>query len=669
MAEASYIPRHKREADAYSFESFRGMGIARVQELAGNIWTDYNEHDPGVTILEQICYALTDIVYRAEFPVPDFLVDNKGEINWERQGLLPARPTTELDYRKVILDAVPEIENVRIEAVPNQDGTPTGLYKFLLRPRAETNDSGVQAPVSAQTSSGSGPEYRQIVEKVVSVFFRLRNLCEDIDSIVVESAVDFKLNAEVEIQEGRDPAFILARIYQVCGIWLAGGIEFISYERALSHGTSPEEIFRGPLVRSGMIASSTSQSRKGFPPSDIYSLIKAIPGVESVKTFPNEIDGQNASDSVLRLYWPQNDDEIGVKIFCNRRAHKVSLHDLMMRFEELKFAHHSMRSDRCDSIVSRPQGKVRDLRDYISAQYHFPLIYGVGPRGVPESATPREKALVRQLKGYLLFFDQNMADMLATMDNLRQLYSTEIDKHKTYFSQLLSEDSFPGFEQVCDPDGVIRLQQLLDRQEYTDRTTRLLDYLLALYGESFRDEPLVQSGQNQSMEEMDAILDDRIAYLKKVASITRDRAAATDYLQPPGDQANRSGIEAKLSHLLGFEKHYISTEEGVRVIEYILLRPVNWKERRGPTLQFRICVLFPGWMHRCKDPNFRRYAAETVDSCCPAHIYADIHWLTRDQMVRFDDLYRQWWLSHREQTKADELLEFLTGFDKKEQSI
>ncbi|QDM29033.1 hypothetical protein FNL56_25060 [Tardiphaga sp. vice304] len=34
-------------------------GTERIQQLAGQIWTDYNEHDPGVTTLEQLCYALT----------------------------------------------------------------------------------------------------------------------------------------------------------------------------------------------------------------------------------------------------------------------------------------------------------------------------------------------------------------------------------------------------------------------------------------------------------------------------------------------------------------------------------------------------------------------------------------------------------------------------------
>ena len=39
----------------------REMGIEEIQKLSGKIWTDFNLHDPGVTILEQLCYALTDL--------------------------------------------------------------------------------------------------------------------------------------------------------------------------------------------------------------------------------------------------------------------------------------------------------------------------------------------------------------------------------------------------------------------------------------------------------------------------------------------------------------------------------------------------------------------------------------------------------------------------------
>ena len=43
------------------YENLRKEGIAWLKKLARSEWTDFNAHDPGITILEQVCYALTDL--------------------------------------------------------------------------------------------------------------------------------------------------------------------------------------------------------------------------------------------------------------------------------------------------------------------------------------------------------------------------------------------------------------------------------------------------------------------------------------------------------------------------------------------------------------------------------------------------------------------------------
>ena len=53
----------------------RQVGIRYLQEMAkaGLQWTDFNTHDPGITILEQLCYAITDLGYRIAYELPDLL--------------------------------------------------------------------------------------------------------------------------------------------------------------------------------------------------------------------------------------------------------------------------------------------------------------------------------------------------------------------------------------------------------------------------------------------------------------------------------------------------------------------------------------------------------------------------------------------------------------------
>ena len=49
------------EHEAMDYAFLRAEGIRYLERLASQQWTDFNAHDPGITILEQFCYALTDL--------------------------------------------------------------------------------------------------------------------------------------------------------------------------------------------------------------------------------------------------------------------------------------------------------------------------------------------------------------------------------------------------------------------------------------------------------------------------------------------------------------------------------------------------------------------------------------------------------------------------------
>ena len=61
-----------------SIDTLKNMGLELLQNLSGEIWSDYNIHDPGITTLEVLCYVITELGYRAETPIEDiFFSDNK----------------------------------------------------------------------------------------------------------------------------------------------------------------------------------------------------------------------------------------------------------------------------------------------------------------------------------------------------------------------------------------------------------------------------------------------------------------------------------------------------------------------------------------------------------------------------------------------------------------
>src|SRR5438552_7772168 len=120
MALPDVIAR-RPSAASLDFETMRIEALRFIQQLSGEVWTDYNEHDPGVTILEQLCYALTELSYRAGFPVTDLLAGPDGRIDTRRHALhmprriLPGDPVTANDFRKLLVDRVPGLGNVWLE--------------------------------------------------------------------------------------------------------------------------------------------------------------------------------------------------------------------------------------------------------------------------------------------------------------------------------------------------------------------------------------------------------------------------------------------------------------------------------------------------------------------------------------------------------------------------
>lgn len=118
MTDPVVIPKlSDRPAGSLDYARLRQDGIDYIAALGSEFWTDFNIHDPGITLLEALCYALTDLSYRTSFPMADLLAAPPGTpAAPERQGLFTARkiltvnPWTVADFRKLLVD-VPGVKN------------------------------------------------------------------------------------------------------------------------------------------------------------------------------------------------------------------------------------------------------------------------------------------------------------------------------------------------------------------------------------------------------------------------------------------------------------------------------------------------------------------------------------------------------------------------------
>ena len=80
--------RQQAESDEL-FSRLQARTLEEVQRMSGNVWTDFNAHDPGVTLTDVADYALAELDYKLGFPIADYLTTEDGTFRPERYGLLP----------------------------------------------------------------------------------------------------------------------------------------------------------------------------------------------------------------------------------------------------------------------------------------------------------------------------------------------------------------------------------------------------------------------------------------------------------------------------------------------------------------------------------------------------------------------------------------------------
>ncbi|MFM7462282.1 MAG: hypothetical protein ACKO15_15745, partial [Burkholderiales bacterium] len=301
-----------------SYEQLRTEGLRLLQAHSRQYWTDYNVHDPGVTMLEALCYALTDLVYRAQMPVADHLTGADGRINFARQSLHPpteafaCRPTTAEDIRCALLDAAPAVDDVVVQLLGDAAGNsaPSGLYRI---------DVQVFVPLVLFSQDRSSASYvtqqDDVLATVAAAYRGMRCAGEDIQVVAAMIVQPCRLHASIETAGGRDPTDILADIYDRCYRYIAspeieGGEDVPSKDqRAL------DQILDGPALNSAYIRSAIAgigESRGGdifadrqqrrdrqLCIDDLSKVIAEIPGVVNVVSLQLAVgDGAPQTGSV-----------------------------------------------------------------------------------------------------------------------------------------------------------------------------------------------------------------------------------------------------------------------------------------------------------------------------------------------------------------------------------
>ncbi|RYE55828.1 MAG: diguanylate cyclase, partial [Sphingobacteriales bacterium] len=295
MSDVLTISSQKPEQIAFDYEALKNIGVRHIEQTASALWTDYNIHDPGITILELLCYVITDLSYRSNNSIPNLLAtptDTKTNILQHfisAARIFPNKPVTITDYRKLIIDIegiknawlvkktvpiVADITHKKLQFTPPQTGkwepvSVQGYYDILLE--FDTNVTDEQKQIIKQNTR--------------NIALENRNLCENFLGIDEISKQQFRICVELELKPEADPFDAVAQILFNIQLYLTPLIKFYWLKELLDEGYKADAIFEGPLLTHGFIKEEellSSDLKTEVHLSDIMQQILNVVGIDNI---------------------------------------------------------------------------------------------------------------------------------------------------------------------------------------------------------------------------------------------------------------------------------------------------------------------------------------------------------------------------------------------------
>ncbi len=556
------------------YPALRAELLRLITGFSSSVWTDYNTHDPGITLGEHFAYGITEGSYVAGLPMADLLTPRPGDSippspNFPAQDILTNRPLTFADYRKLLIDQ----EGVRNAWLEEVVAPPPAFYVDCAAGTL-TFDAGTANPVVSPRGF-----YRVLVEfedgvapaEQVAGIVRLRalleahrNLCEVFLEIRVVERDDVAICVDLAVSEGAALEELAAQVILALEQFLEPPVRFHSLEDRLAAGFSPEEIFLGPGLQHGFIDDDeldAAERPRQIRTSDLVQVLMDVPGVEAVRnlTLTLRQDGGviRSGEPWLLSLDPNraarfDADSSRLLFFKRELPFLVSLAEVRQRVTELRAIHGRQRYAAGTNRLPEPAGRPRAITGFATLLNQLPLNYGVGGAGLPRSSTPERQAQARQLKAYLFLLEQLLSGHRAQTARLPELLGL------TKQAPVLSSQPPQGLRDFTSVTGSAddasyarALQPLVEPEaERLRRRHGIVDHLLSRFAESFRPYLLISTGRTRLPNDA-ALLGDKVRLLSGLPPLSANRAAALNLLLDPQHEPNRSGLEQKLRTLLG----------------------------------------------------------------------------------------------------------------------
>lgn len=589
------LPKNVATGDDLDYSFLRKKGQEYIEQLASDLWTDYNTHDPGITILEMLAYALTDLGARLEMPLENILApkdENEpaiGDQFFKALQILPSQPVTEADYRKLFIDIEgvkncwlkPYEKTVYVDCKNNRlsynaddfnDIDPAfktefqlqGLYSVIV-------DFDDFDPAEFPDETAINTEKERIYEEIKTRYHANRNLCEDLVDISEVKTHPIAVCASIELNPEADEELVHAKVLQAIDIYFSPSLRFYSLKQMVEKGYTSDQIFDGPVLENGFIDQkelTNAKLRTEVRLSDIMNLIMNIDGVKVIKDITikdcHKPDDEGESwvicvepgkkpvrcpDSAYSYYksvLPVNVNHKKVDIYLDEMEKAAKAEQELARFN-------------MEPEISA--GEFLNTGETTTIQNDFPDTYGIGPNGLPSRVETARKAQAKQLKGYLLFFDQILATYFAHLRKVKDLLSVDNELKQTYFTQAVKD--IKGFSELVsgypeNDDEALTELLFSGLDSRVERKNKILDHLIARFAEKFSDYAFLMK-QLYGVHSEKVILQTKQEFLKDYDQTSMARGSAFNYFRQPNENLwnteNVSGVQKRISRLVGIKNY------------------------------------------------------------------------------------------------------------------
>ncbi len=529
-----------------------------------------------------------------------------------------------------------------------------------------------------------------------------RNLCEDfLPQISAIPTIEFRICADIDVSSKIDIEQVQAIIFHKIEEYISPSINFRSYSELAAKGYAIEEILEGPKLVHGFILDEDmgENSFQNFTInlSDIINVIYETEGLincRNVQLFLKDDNGitiPNESKWVIKV-------PAGYKPVLNKRKSKLLFYKndlpLLANFKEsmLKLSllkKSSIKYSNANVPAPLLNPTYRDLAVHYSIANEFPATYKVG-KNFPDKFLNRPELFTsKQLEGYLLLFDQVIANFLKDLYQLKLTLSWNTVQHINH----VSTDNEWRRPYLLGSSGDTKWQNIIESpRDFYVKRNESLDYLLARFAEDLQeiDNYFYLSTDNLKINEgeyYDYLIKLKQRFLSNYITISANRGAAINLFENRSYfQTAPSGYENRISNLLGCEllkdgirKKVDAIAEGEKgergyfhVLEHILLRiPISNEtyimDVEGEMIlknvellsvcadddctacsgddpySFTASVALPAWIPVYGDVHYRDFVERLIRRETPAGVLLRICWLDKESMGKYEAAIDKWW--------------------------